>query len=108
MVVRPGYRFAECLTVGYDSPVITDITDTAELADVRDVFDVPDDEVSRRQGWIIEQLVAGVRLKAPMVAAHFKRTKKTAQGDLDALQDEGKIEFFGDSRTSHYRFLSGK
>lgn len=88
--------------------VTTVITDTAEPADVRDVFDVPDDEAARRRGWIIEQLVVGIRLTAPMVAAHFKRTtKKTAQGDLDALQDEGKIEFFGDPRTGHSRFFSG-
>lgn len=109
MVVRPGYRFAECLNVQNDSPVvITDITYMAEPADVCDVFDVPDDEAARRQRWIIEQLVAGVRLKAPIVAAHLKRTKKMAQGDFDALREEGKIESVGDPRTGYYRLVAGK
>lgn len=110
----PGYRFAECLTVRYESPVAnTDITDTAEPTDVRDddvrdVFDVPDDEAARRRGWIVQQLQAGIRLKAPMLAAQFKRTKKTAQRDLDALRDEGTIEFVGDPRTGYYRLVAGK
>lgn len=109
-----GYRFAECLTVRYDSPAAnTDITDTAEPEDVRDndvhdVFDVRDDEAARRREWIIEQLKAGVQLKAPSVASHFKRSKKTAQRDLDALRDEGKIEFVGDPRTGYYRLVAGK
>lgn len=110
----PGYRFAECLTVRYDSPPgITDITDTAEPADVRDddvrdVFDVRDDEAARRREWIMEQLKAGVQLKAPMVASNFKRSKKTAQRDLDALRDDGEIEFIGDPRTGYYRLVAGK
>lgn len=102
MVVRPGNRFAECLTVRYDSPVvITDITDTAEPEDVRD------DEAARRREWIIEQLKAGVQLKAPLVASRFKRSKKTAQRDLDPLRDEGTIEFVGDPRTVYYRRVAG-
>lgn len=109
-----GYRFAECLTVRYDSPPgITDITDTAEPADVRDddvrdVFDVRDDEATRRRAWIIQQLQGGVQLKAPMVKAQFKRSAKTAQRDLDALRDEGKIEFVGDPRTGYYHLVAGK
>lgn len=109
MVVRPGNRFAECLTVRCDSlVVITDITDMAEPEDVRDVFDVHNDEAARRREWIIEQLKAGVQLKAPLVASHFKRSKKTAQRDLDALRDEGKFEFVGDPRTGYYHHVAGK
>ncbi len=105
----PGYRFAECLTVRNETQAaITDITDTADRADVRDVFDAPDDEATRRRGWIVQQLQSGIRLKAPTVAEQFKRTKKTAQRDLDALRDEGKIEFVGDPRTGYYRLVAGK
>lgn len=75
--------------------VITDITDTAEPEDVRD------DEAARRREWIIEQL------KAPLVASRFKRSKKTAQRDLDPLRDEGTIEFVGDPRTVYYRRVAG-
>jgi len=103
-----GYRFAECLTIRYDSlAAITDITDMAEPPDVRD-DDVRDDEAARRREWIIQQLEAGVQLKAPMVASQFKRSKKTAQRDLDALRDDGEIEFVGDPRTGYYRLVAGK
>lgn len=104
-----GYRFAECLTVRHvSSPTITDITDMAETADVRDpdvrdVFDVRDEESARRREWILEQLGEKVPLKAPNVAEQFGRSKKTAQRDLDALRDEGLIEFVGDPRTGYYR-----
>ena len=104
-----GYRFAECLTVQrVDQPWITDITDMDEESDVRNddvrnVLEVPDDEAARRRAWIVEQLADGVQLKAPLVAAHFKRSKKTAQRDLDVLRDQRKIEFVGDPRTGYYR-----
>jgi hypothetical protein len=104
-----GYRFAECLTVRYDSTAtITDITDTDEPADVpnddvRDVFDVPDDTAGARRGWVLQELVKGRRLKAPDVAEHFGCSVKTAQRDLTALKDEGKVEFVGAARTGFYR-----
>ena len=104
-----GYRFAEYVSVhSAVQPVIKDITDTdgsedVPNDDVPDVFDVRDDEGARRGAWIIQQLRDGVQLKAPMVAAHFKRSKKIAQRDLDALRDEGKIELVGDPRTGNYR-----
>jgi hypothetical protein len=107
-----GYRLAESLAVRYDTPTaitdISDITDTPKTTDVRDVVNVRDDEAARRREWIIQQLEGGVQLKAPIIAAQFKRTKKTAQRDLDALRDEGKIEFVGDPRTGYYRLVAGK
>lgn len=104
-----GYRFSERVTVRFEfRKVITDIADTAELTDVRNVFEVHHDEAARRRTWIVMQLQVGVQLKAPMVTAQFNRTKKTAQRDLNALRDEGRIEFVGDRRTGYYRLLRGK
>jgi DeoR/GlpR family transcriptional regulator of sugar metabolism len=38
-----------------------------------------------------------------MLAEQFKCSVKTAQRDLTALKDEGKIEYVGASRTGYYR-----
>ena len=104
-----GYRFAKCVSVQFVTPApITDITDTDDGTNVPDVLDddvrdVPDDEADRRRLWILNQLTCGVRLKAPHVAREFRRSRKTAQRDLDSLRDTGKIEFHGDARTGFYR-----
>ena len=99
----PGYRFAESVTVRYaNASAITDIADIDESedvpnvpdSDVRNAFDVPDNAAARRE-WIIQQLAEGVELKAPNVADQFKCSVKTAQRDLTALKDEGKIEYVG-------------
>ena len=50
-----------------------------------------------------ERLAAGHQLKAPAVAEQFDCSIKTAQRDLTALRDEGKIEFVGAPRTGYYR-----
>ena len=106
-----GYRFAESLTVQFlgqsEITDITDITDTGEAGDVRDddvrdVFDVPDDAAGARREWILQQLAAGIRLKAPDVVKQFKCSVKTAQRDLTALKDEGKIKFVGPARNGYY------
>lgn len=105
----PGYRFAENISVQFrDPPRITDITDTDESSDVpnddvRDVFDVRDDAAGSRRAWILQELAAERRLNAPDVAKHFGCSVKTAQRDLTALKDEGKIEFVGAARTGYYR-----
>lgn len=109
-----GYCLSEKLTVqdggevdsGHDHGHHGEIL-RLNVPNVRDP-DVPNDEAARRREWIVRQLQAGVGLKAPMVAAQFKRTRKTAQRDLDALRDEGKIEFVGDPRTGYYRLVAGK
>jgi predicted DNA-binding transcriptional regulator YafY len=74
--------------------------------DVRDVFDVPDDEAKRRRTWIIQQLSGGIRLKNQDVADQFKRSKKTAQRDFDALRAQGEVEFLGDPKTGYYRLCA--
>jgi HPt (histidine-containing phosphotransfer) domain-containing protein len=105
----PGYRFAESISVQFrDPPMITDIRDTDEASDVpnedvRDVFDVRDDAAGARHAWILQELAKARRLKAPDVAEHFGCSVKTAQRDLTALKDEGKIEFVGAPRTGFYR-----
>lgn len=110
----PGYRFSDKLTVhSAEASTFTDITDTAKAAhvfgdDVCNVCDTPDDEATRRRAWIVQQLQRGVKLNAPMVAVHFHRTKRTAQRDLDALREAGKIQFIGDRRTGHYQLVAGK
>jgi hypothetical protein len=80
----PGYRFAECVSVQFGNPPpIADITDVEGSSDVREVRD---DESEKRRSWILQQLAAAVRLKAPHVADRFNRSKKTAQRDLDTLR----------------------
>lgn len=104
----PGYRFAPSLTVHQAGvPEITDIKDTAGETDVPnvrypDVRDVPDDAALPRRAWILQRLASGDRLQAPAVARHFKCSVKTAQRDLTALKEEGKIEFVGPPRTGFY------
>ena len=103
-----GYRFAESVTVQFiDQQAITDITDTGYAGDVpnddvRDVFDVPDDAAAARREWILQQLAAGTRLKAPDVVKQFDCVVKTAQRDLAALKDNGRIKFVGSARTGYY------
>lgn len=107
-----GYRFVDRLTVQFaDAPVIRDITDITDTDDdghvpnddVRDVFDVRDDAAGARLAWILQELTKGRRLKAPDVAEHFGCSVKTAQRDLTALKDDGKVEFVGAPRTGFYR-----
>jgi hypothetical protein len=106
-----GYRFAESLSVQVvGQPEITDITDITDTGDagnvpdhdVRDVFDVRDAEAERRREWILQQLAAGTRLKAPDVVKQFKCVVKTAQRDLKALKDDDRIEFIGSPKTGYY------
>jgi hypothetical protein len=107
-----GYRLTDGLTVQFaDPPAIKDITDITDTdgagdvpnVDVRDVFDVRDDAAGARHAWILQELAKERRLKAPDVAEHFGCSVKTAQRDLTALKDEGKIEFVGAPRTGVYR-----
>jgi len=101
-----GYRFAECVSVQFRAPPsITDIREMEGGSDVHngDVRNVRDDEAKKRRAWILQQLSAGVRLKAPQVVDQFKRSTKTAQRDLDKLRDEGKIGFVGAPRTGFYQ-----
>jgi hypothetical protein len=117
----PGYRFAECITVRDGHPhqtaVIGKIEDEGTVRDVPedvvldvrddavfDVHNVPDDPASDRRAWILRQLANGVPLKAPQVANHFRCSVKTAQRDLAALKEAGKIEYVGTARTGCYRF----
>jgi hypothetical protein len=107
-----GYRFADRLTVQFaDAPPIKDITDITDTNgeanvpndDVRSVFDVRDDAAGARHAWILQELAKERRLKAPDVAEQFGCSVKTAQRDLTALKDAGKIEFVGAPRTGFYR-----
>jgi hypothetical protein len=104
-----GYRFAESLAVHFvDQEPITDISDTGDAGDVpdddvRNVADVRDDAAAAaRREWILRRLAAGTRLKAPDVVKQFDCSVKTAQRDLAALKEAGKIEFVGSSRTGYY------
>jgi hypothetical protein len=102
-----GYRFAESLSVQFvDEPTITDITDINDSPDVPNVLKVRNKEATSRRAWIVQQLKNGVELKAPTVATQFKRSIKTALRDLEALRDEGKIEYVGDPRTGFYRICA--
>jgi len=126
-----GYRFAENITVhdGDDSagPLITDKDETDDVPNVRndeddnvrndegddvrnvrsdtddDVPNVPDDAAGTRRTWILQQFAKGAQPKAPSVAEQFKCSVKTAQRDMAALKEEGKIEFVGVPRTGCYR-----
>jgi hypothetical protein len=110
-----GYRLSDLVSVHHaaESAIAditdtdTDITDTDESASVPnvrgdDVRDVRDASAARR-AWILQQLADGVQLKAPAVAEHFKCSVKTAQRQLTALKDEGKIEYVGAPRTGYYQ-----
>ncbi|MEX0937366.1 MAG: winged helix-turn-helix domain-containing protein [Pirellulales bacterium] len=108
----PGYRLSHHISVQYvDDSAITDTTDMDDESDVsnddvRDVFNVRDDTSGGRRNWILQQLSAGVQLKAPMVAERFGCSAKTAQRDLTALKGDGLIEYEGASRTGYYRLCS--
>jgi len=71
----------------------------------QDVPNVPDDAASPRQAWILQRLAAGDQLKAPAVAKQFDCSRKTALRDLQALKDEGQIEYVGAARTGNYRLM---
>lgn len=111
----PGYRLSDCIIVQEDgksanAPITdtrgkTDVRNIADddVPDVRDtVLDVRDEAVSARRAWILERLTDGDKLQAPAVAKHFKCSAKTAQRDLTALKDDGKIKFVGSARTGYY------
>ena len=104
-----GYRFSEKLSVqvGDDSEatVITDMDDTSDVPNVRNgnVRDVRNDAVEIRRTWILRRLGEGDQLQAPAVAKQFKCSVKTAQRDLRALREEGRIEFVGTPRTGYYQ-----
>ena len=104
----PGNRLAEFLSVQrIDQTAIKDIRDMADKTDVPnvpddDVRDVPD-HASVRQDWILNQLAEGSQLKTKHVVDHFQVSLKTAQRDLAALKDAGKIDFHGLPRTGYYR-----
>jgi hypothetical protein len=107
----PGYRLADCITVQEgDQPGITDIGKPGDVRNVRD-HDVPnvrneddsEDSAGKRRAWILHRLVEGEKLQAPIVAEQFKCSVKTAQRDLQALKEEGSIDFYGAPRTGYYR-----
>ena len=113
-----GYRFCKRLTVQFDGdPVVAPITDISGERDVRnvrngDVRNVHDEaespeNVAARRAWILERLRLGDRLQAPDVAKKFGCSLKTAQRDLQALKDAGRIEFVGAPRTGYYRVMEG-
>ena len=54
---------------------------------VGDGRDVPDDAATARRAWILERLDEGQQLQAPAVVKQFKCSVKTAQRDLQALND---------------------
>jgi hypothetical protein len=105
----PGYRLAETISVQFrDPPMLSDNAGIDDLdnesnGDVRDVFDVRDDASAVRRSWILQELAKERQLKAPDVAEQYSCSVKTAQRDLTALKDEGKIEFVGAPRTGYYR-----
>ncbi len=84
--------------------------DTSDVRNVRNQ-DVPnvrndddsDDAAGKRRAWILQRLDGSHELQAPAVAEHFKCSVKTAHRDLQALKEEGLIEFLGASRTGHFR-----
>jgi hypothetical protein len=129
----PGYRFADCLSVQFvdpqDTSPITDMAGTddvrnvrnepsenvrdvrnGEAADVRDVRDengvVRNYEAQQRRAWILQQLAQGVPLKAADVREQFDCSQKTAERDLTALRNEGRIEYEGTRRTGYYRLAT--
>jgi hypothetical protein len=104
-----GYRFADCVTVhDGEQPNAKQSTDIDVECDVRnvrndDVRNVPDDVAEARRAWIVQRLEEGHQLQAPAVVKQFGCSVKTAQRDLAALKEEGKIEFVGATRTGCYR-----
>jgi biotin operon repressor len=114
-----GYRLADCISVQDGEPpteaLITDmelksdvpnVPDRAD-ANVPDVPDVPDDAAAARRAWILLRLADGQQLQAPAIAEQLKCSTKTAQRDLQALKNEGRIEFVGPARTGYYRLKGG-
>jgi hypothetical protein len=107
-----GYRFAENITVHSSDEAkttgITDMDESGGVPNVRNdhshhVRNVRDRASINRRAWILRHLEGGHQLRAPAVAKHFKCSVKTAQRDLSALNQEGKIEFMGSPRTGTYR-----
>ena len=76
--------------------------DKAEVGEPANDLD-RDDPAATRRPWILQELGKGRQLKAPDVVEQFSCAVKTAQRDLAALKDEGKIEFIGTPRTGYYR-----
>ncbi len=103
----PGYRFADSLTVRYvGQPASADVDETPSEADeppveVRD--DLSDGPAAERRAWILQRLASGERLQAPAVAKQLKCSVKTAQRDLAALKNAGRIEYVGDPRKGTYQ-----
>ncbi|HEY4311730.1 MAG TPA: hypothetical protein VGN12_19950 [Pirellulales bacterium] len=109
-----GYRFAESITVEHDGQqhdgILTTDGDSnvrgvrdLDVRDVREPVDASNPVSSLRQEWILAQLSLERRLKARNVADRFKISRKTAERDLTALREGGRIEYVGSRRNGCYR-----
>lgn len=63
----------------------------------------PDDPLSDRQHWVLDQLRKGVELQRDAFQKQFGIAPKTAKRDLTDLRRRGLIEFVRTPRPGHYR-----
>lgn len=71
-----------------------------------DPGDTTDDPgVNDRQRWILDQLHAGTELQRCDVERRFRRSPKTAKGDLAELRDRGVTEFAPKPVPGHHRLV---
>ena len=112
----PVCRLTDCMSVQLEEETSTEpISDNADTTDVRDVRNDADTDVGDvhgntpdgRSAWIKQQLMHGVKLKAPHVEENFGCSLKTAERDLKALKDGGVIEYVGAPNTGHYKLRKG-
>jgi predicted HTH transcriptional regulator len=65
-------------------------------------------DLNERQRWIIEQLLAGIKIKAEDVVQKWSVGEATVRRDLAGLRNHGLIEFVGAPKTGHYRIKSSE
>ncbi len=59
--------------------------------------------INDRQRWFLEQLSAGVPVRASDIAGQFQVAERTARRDIADLESERLIEFVGARKTGSYR-----
>lgn len=68
--------------------------------------DTADALANERRQQILALVRAGERLRVPGIAARLRCSCTTAKREVDALKDEGKIEFEGAAKTGYYKLVS--
>lgn len=61
--------------------------------------------INPRQQWLLDQLGAGIKVKAADLASHWGVSVKTARRDILILKAHSLIAFFGAQKTGHYRLV---